>query len=156
MAVQRHAQERHGAQIYSLVETVKVQRPCPLYVLRLVLELLPHASWVADYEALVPCYYSPETSGQIETYLELGRDHPSHTLQAENRAQNAALLLSAGCSPLAALRWLLTIISACQTYTHYRHNYQKVVVVSFEIFHNLVDFGKASAKYHLTYELGCD
>ena len=49
------------AQIYSLVETAKVNGQEPYTWLRHVLERLPHASSVEDYEALLPRNCSPET-----------------------------------------------------------------------------------------------
>ncbi|HDS1769148.1 TPA: IS66 family transposase, partial [Pseudomonas putida] len=49
-----------SAQIYSLVETAKVNGQEPYTWLRHVLERLPHASSVADYEALLPWNCSPE------------------------------------------------------------------------------------------------
>ncbi|MDD2029462.1 transposase domain-containing protein, partial [Pseudomonas putida] len=49
-----------SAQIYSLVETAKVNGQEPYTWLRHVLERLPLASSVADYEALLPWNCSPE------------------------------------------------------------------------------------------------
>ena len=49
-----------SAQIYSLVETAKVNGQEPYTWLRHVLEQLPHAKSVADYEALLPWNCSPE------------------------------------------------------------------------------------------------
>lgn len=49
-----------SAQIYSLVETAKVNGQEPYTWLRHVLERLPHASSVTDYEALLPWNCSPE------------------------------------------------------------------------------------------------
>lgn len=49
-----------SAQIYSLVETAKVNGQEPYTWLRHVLERLPHASSVAAYEALLPWNCSPE------------------------------------------------------------------------------------------------
>jgi transposase len=49
-----------SAQTYSLVETAKVNRQEPNTWLRHVLERLPHAQSVADYEALLPWNCSPE------------------------------------------------------------------------------------------------
>ncbi|CAI8744509.1 transposase [Pseudomonas chlororaphis] len=49
-----------SAQIYSLVETAKVNGQEPYTWLRHVLERLPHVSSVADYEALPPWNCSPE------------------------------------------------------------------------------------------------
>jgi hypothetical protein len=49
-----------SAQIYSLVETAKVNGQEPYTWLRHVLECLPLAQSVADYEALLPWNYSPE------------------------------------------------------------------------------------------------
>lgn len=49
-----------SAQIYSLVETSKVNGQEPYTWLRYVLEQLPHAQSVADYEALLPWNCSPE------------------------------------------------------------------------------------------------
>ncbi len=49
-----------SAQIYSLVETAKINGQEPYTWLRHVLERLPHASSVADYEALLPWNCSPE------------------------------------------------------------------------------------------------
>ncbi len=49
-----------SAQIYSLVETAKVNGQEPYTWLRHVLERLPHASSVEDYEALLPWNCSPE------------------------------------------------------------------------------------------------
>ncbi len=49
-----------SAQIYSLVETAKVNGQEPYTWLRHVLEHLPYASSVADYEALLPWNCSPE------------------------------------------------------------------------------------------------
>ena len=49
-----------SAQIYSLVETAKVNGQEPYTWLRHVLERLPHAQSVADYEALLPWSCSPE------------------------------------------------------------------------------------------------
>ena len=49
-----------SAQIYSLVETSKVNGQEPYTWLRHVLERLPHAQSVADYEALLPWNCSPE------------------------------------------------------------------------------------------------
>lgn len=48
------------AQIYSLVETAKVNGQEPYTWLRHVLERLLHASSVEDYEALLPWNGSPE------------------------------------------------------------------------------------------------
>jgi len=48
------------AQIYSLVETAKINGQEPYTWLRHVLERLPHAQSVADYEALLPWNCSPE------------------------------------------------------------------------------------------------
>jgi hypothetical protein len=49
-----------SAQIYSLVETAKVNGQEPYTWLRHVLERLPHAQSVTDYEALLPWNCSPE------------------------------------------------------------------------------------------------
>jgi hypothetical protein len=49
-----------SAQIYSLVETAKANGQEPYTWLRHVLERLPHANSVADYEALLPWNCSPE------------------------------------------------------------------------------------------------
>ena len=49
-----------SAQIYSLVETAKANGQEPYTWLRHVLERLPHASLVEDYEALLPWNCSPE------------------------------------------------------------------------------------------------
>jgi len=49
-----------SAQIYSLVETAKLNGQEPYTWLRHVLERLPHASSVEDYEALLPWNCSPE------------------------------------------------------------------------------------------------
>lgn len=49
-----------SAQIYSLVETAKINGQEPYTWLRHVLERLPHARSVADYEALLPWNCSPE------------------------------------------------------------------------------------------------
>ena len=49
-----------SAQIYSLVETAKVNGQEPCSWLRHVLERLPHAQSVAGYEALLPWNCSPE------------------------------------------------------------------------------------------------
>ncbi|MNJ33454.1 Transposase IS66 family protein [compost metagenome] len=49
-----------SAQIYSLVETAKVNSQEPYTWLRHVLEWLPHASSVEDYKALLPWNCSPE------------------------------------------------------------------------------------------------
>ncbi|QZI73031.1 IS66 family transposase [Pseudomonas protegens] len=49
-----------SAKIYSLVETAKVNGQEPYTWLRHVLERLPHASSVKDYEALLPWNCSPE------------------------------------------------------------------------------------------------
>ncbi|WP_323616557.1 transposase domain-containing protein, partial [Pseudomonas putida] len=49
-----------SAKIYSLVETAKVNGQEPYTWLRHVLERLPYASSVADYEALLPWNCSPE------------------------------------------------------------------------------------------------
>ncbi|HFL7943444.1 TPA: IS66 family transposase, partial [Pseudomonas putida] len=49
-----------SAKIYSLVETAKVNGQEPYTWLRHVLEHLPYASSVADYEALLPWNCSPE------------------------------------------------------------------------------------------------
>ncbi|MFG0927349.1 IS66 family transposase, partial [Pseudomonas sp. CJQ_8] len=49
-----------SAQIYSLVETAKVNGQEPYTWLRHVLERLPYASSVSDYEALLPWNCSPE------------------------------------------------------------------------------------------------
>lgn len=49
-----------SAQIYSLVETAKVNGQEPYTWLRHVLERLPQAQSVADYEALLPWNCSPE------------------------------------------------------------------------------------------------
>jgi hypothetical protein len=49
-----------SAQIYSLVETAKVNGQEPYTWQRHVLERLPHASTVEDYEALLPRNCSPE------------------------------------------------------------------------------------------------
>lgn len=50
-----------SAQIYSLVEIAKVNGHESYTWLRHVLEWLPHASSVEDYEALLSCNCSPET-----------------------------------------------------------------------------------------------
>ncbi|WP_087673253.1 IS66-like element ISPsy34 family transposase, partial [Pseudomonas syringae] len=49
-----------SAQIYSLVETAKLNGQEPYTWLRHVLERLPHAASVEDYEALLPWNCSPE------------------------------------------------------------------------------------------------
>ncbi|KPY04209.1 Transposase IS66 [Pseudomonas amygdali pv. mori] len=49
-----------SAQIYSLVETAKLNGQEPYTRLRYVLERLPQAGSVEDYEALSPWNYSPE------------------------------------------------------------------------------------------------
>jgi len=49
-----------SAKIYSLVETVKVNGQEPYTWLRHVLERLPHASSVEEYEALLPWNCSPQ------------------------------------------------------------------------------------------------
>jgi hypothetical protein len=49
-----------SAQIYNLVETAKVNGQEPYTWQRHVLERLPHASTVEDYEALLPWNCSPE------------------------------------------------------------------------------------------------
>ncbi|AKA82791.1 Mobile element protein [Pseudomonas synxantha] len=49
-----------SAQIYSLVETAKVNRQEPYTWLRHVLEKLPKAQSVEDYEALLPWNCSPQ------------------------------------------------------------------------------------------------
>lgn len=49
-----------SAQIYSLVETAKINGQEPYTWLRHVLERLPHVSTVEDYEALLPWNCSPE------------------------------------------------------------------------------------------------
>ena len=49
-----------SAQIYSLVETAKVNGQEPYTWLRHVLERLPHAQSVEDFEALLPWNCSPE------------------------------------------------------------------------------------------------
>jgi hypothetical protein len=49
-----------SAQIYSLVETAKVNDQEPYTWQRHVLERLPHASTVEDYKALLPWNCSPE------------------------------------------------------------------------------------------------
>lgn len=49
-----------SAQIYSLVETAKVNGQEPYTWLRHVLERLAHGESVADYEALLPWNCSPE------------------------------------------------------------------------------------------------
>ncbi|BBN65470.1 hypothetical protein KUIN1_46600 [Pseudomonas sp. KUIN-1] len=49
-----------STQIYSLVETAKLNGQEPYTWLRHVLERLPHASSVEDYEALLPWHCSPE------------------------------------------------------------------------------------------------
>ncbi|EGH26216.1 ISPpu15, transposase Orf2, partial [Pseudomonas amygdali pv. mori str. 301020] len=49
-----------SAQIYSLVETAKLNGQEPYTRLRYVLERLPQAGSVEDYEALSPWKYSPE------------------------------------------------------------------------------------------------
>ncbi|MDG9918824.1 IS66 family transposase [Pseudomonas juntendi] len=49
-----------SAQIYSLVETAKINGQEPYTWLRHILERLPHAQTVADYEALLPWNCSPE------------------------------------------------------------------------------------------------
>uniref|UniRef100_UPI0013D9B93B IS66 family transposase n=1 Tax=Pseudomonas viridiflava TaxID=33069 RepID=UPI0013D9B93B len=49
-----------SAQIYSLVETAKLNGQEPYMWLRHVLERLPHAASVEDYEALLPWNCSPE------------------------------------------------------------------------------------------------
>ncbi|KIH82985.1 Mobile element protein [Pseudomonas batumici] len=49
-----------SAQIYSLVETAKANGQEPYTWLRHVLDRLPHASSVEDYEALLPWNCSPE------------------------------------------------------------------------------------------------
>lgn len=51
-----------SAQVYSLVETAKANGQEPYTWLRHVLERLPHASSVADYEALLPWNCSAEIS----------------------------------------------------------------------------------------------
>jgi transposase len=50
-----------SAQLYSLVETAKINGQEPYTWLRHVLERLPHAQSAADYEALLPWNCSPET-----------------------------------------------------------------------------------------------
>ncbi|PWK39405.1 transposase IS66-like protein [Pseudomonas sp. OV226] len=61
MAVQRHAQGRHRqCAIYSLGETAKANGQEPYTWLRHVLERLPHAQSIEDYEALLPWNCSPE------------------------------------------------------------------------------------------------
>ncbi|GFZ66517.1 hypothetical protein PSE10B_30390 [Pseudomonas amygdali pv. eriobotryae] len=61
MAVQRHAKGGiASAQIYSLVETAKLNGQESYTWLRHVLERLPHAASVEDYEALLPWSCSPE------------------------------------------------------------------------------------------------
>jgi transposase len=49
-----------SAEIYSLAETAKLNGQEPYTWLRQVLELLPYASAVEDYEALLPWNCSPE------------------------------------------------------------------------------------------------
>ena len=49
-----------SAKIYSLVETAKVNGQEPYTWLRHVLERLPHASSVEEYEALLPWNCSPQ------------------------------------------------------------------------------------------------
>ena len=49
-----------SAKIYSLVETAKINGQEPYTWLRHVLERLPHAQSVADYEVLLPWNCSPE------------------------------------------------------------------------------------------------
>ena len=49
-----------SAKIYSLVETAKINGQEPYTWLRHILERLPHASSVADYEALLPSNCSSE------------------------------------------------------------------------------------------------
>ena len=49
-----------SAQIYSLVETAKANGQEPYTWLRHVLERLPHAQSIEDYEALLPWNCSPE------------------------------------------------------------------------------------------------
>jgi hypothetical protein len=53
---------RASAQLYSLVETAKANDQEPYAWLRHVLERLPQASSVKDYEALLPWNCSPEMS----------------------------------------------------------------------------------------------
>lgn len=48
------------AQVYSLVETAKLNGQEPYMWLRHVLERLPYAVSVEDYEALLPWSCSPE------------------------------------------------------------------------------------------------
>lgn len=49
-----------SVQIYSLVETAKINGQEPYIWLRQVLEKLPHAQLGADYEALLPWNCTPE------------------------------------------------------------------------------------------------
>ncbi|MEE4904512.1 transposase domain-containing protein, partial [Pseudomonas alliivorans] len=49
-----------SAKIYSLVESAKVNGQEPYTWLRHVLERLPHAASVEDYEALLPWNCSPQ------------------------------------------------------------------------------------------------
>lgn len=49
-----------SAQIYSLVETAKINGQEPYTCLRHILESLPYASSVEDHEALLPWNCSPE------------------------------------------------------------------------------------------------
>ncbi|WP_271197048.1 transposase domain-containing protein, partial [Pseudomonas turukhanskensis] len=51
-----------SAQLYSLVETAKANGQEPYTYLRHILEHLPHAKAVEDYNALLPWNYTPALS----------------------------------------------------------------------------------------------
>lgn len=57
-----------SAKIYSLVETAKVNGHEPYTWLRHVLERLPHASSIADYEALLRGTAPPKCHGKTLTH----------------------------------------------------------------------------------------
>lgn len=55
-----------SVQLYSLVETAKANGPEPYVYLRYILERLPHAKGVKDYDALLPWNCMPALPRQTE------------------------------------------------------------------------------------------
>lgn len=78
-----------SAQIYSLVETAKINGQEPYTWLRHVLERLPHAQTVADYEALLPWNCSPRCHGNCDFLFAVGGVHGSLTMLASNGEMDA-------------------------------------------------------------------
>jgi len=69
-----------SAQIYSLVETVKLNGQEPYAWLRQVLERLPYATSVDDYEAMLPWNCSPGCHGKPLTHLGVGGVYGANTV----------------------------------------------------------------------------